>query len=495
MSTARRSILFAGGSPALVYNDEFISTIVAPIPAGSADGRGYRVVNDTESLMSIGSGVLNVPAQVSAVWGDEYYRAQPNSGQQYWTRPSGKALVAIVDFRHSTRNQQNPVGWWNSATLDAVAGTLGIYTASNVIRARSSGNNISDDQAYTVDTDYLGVAVWDSTGFHTFAKISGIWHRKWFTPSSVTQAYCGMSNLTSVGSLKYFRIYAIDETLFAPALSITAPSVGNLANMPDGDFLLYLDNITRPSAGDMFLRVKKKNASDYWRFKPANSGGGATVDEFVNGGGTNRISGSGVVSTDDLILIARAQSMAVWRNTTALGSSYPTAYNWLREVGLEITHLEGSSSIANLYAWKARLLDETGLGANSVVNGDFATDTNWIKDPEWTISGGTANKAAGASTRSISQTVGTLTIGKYYKITFTVLNYVAGTLTLFIGATGAVAPVSANGTYTVYGVCAGDTKIYLQGNAASNLSLDGVSSEEITFTADALALILDGLAS
>lgn len=489
MSTARRSIFGGGSSPALVYNDEFISTIAAPIPAGSADGRGYRVVNDAESLMSIGSGVLSVPAQASAVWGDEYYRAQPNSGQTYWTRPSGKALVAVVDFSQSTRAFQIPVGWWTTATLNANA--RGAQTASSNLVAVENGSSVSDVQAYSASTDYLAVAVWDSTGFHIYVKISGIWHKKWFKQEVVTQAYCGMSSFSAVGSLKYFRIHAIDEALFAPSLSIAAPSVGNLTDMPDGDFLLYLDNITRPSAGSINLRRRKLDTSNYWQ-GTIDSAGAYTVDEVIATAATNRISGSGVANTNDITFIARAAVMQAWRNTTALGSAYTSAYNFLRDKLLELNSLGTGGAIANLYAWKARLLTETGLGADVVVNGTFAADTNWTKGTLWTISGGTANKTATAS--DLTAAVAPLVAGTYYKLMFTISNYTAGALTPKLGSVGALAPVSANGMYTYYGV-ASSTALLFSADATCALSLDNVTCEPITFTADALALVLDGLAA
>lgn len=477
----------------LLYSDEFTETVAAPIPAGNADVRGYRVVNDVESLMTIGSGVLAVPAQATAAWGDEYYRAQPSSGQQYWERPSGKALVAVVDFRHSTRATHQVTGWWSNPTLDNSANQLSsISTASNFLAARVGSGGVSDSQAYLADTDYPSVAVWDSTGFHTYVKISDIWHKKWFAPSSATQAYCGMSNLSSAGSLKYFRIYAVDENLFAPALSISAPSIGNLPDMPDGDFLLYLDNITLPSVGDTFLFTRKKDASNYWRNR-FRATAAYQVTEFVAGVGTDRVNVAGLVNADDITTIARAQNIQAWRNTTALGSAYTSAYNFLREVGLELNSLGTGGAIGALYAWKARLLDELGLGAELVVNGDFASDTVWTKGTGWTISGGSANRVPSAGSENLTQNI--LTVGKYYELTFTVSNYVAGSVTPLIGVSGNLVSVTANGTYTYRGVCAGNTTLYFQGNPASNLSIDNVSCKEITFTADSLALVLDGLAA
>jgi hypothetical protein len=440
--------------------------------------------------MSQSGGVLNIPAQATAVWGDEYYRAQPSAGQQYWERPTGKALVATTTLNHSTRNQQIPTAWYPTATIDNTV-LSGVATVSNSMVARESIPNVSDQQIYSVATDISAVAVWDSTGFHTFVKISGIWHRKWFTPSSVTQAYCGMSNLNSAGSLKYFKVVAVDESLFAPALSIASPAVGNLPDMPDGDFLLQYALNVLPSGGFTVLETRKSDASNYWRNR-LSSTGGYSLTEIVAGAGTDRITSTGIVAGNLITTIARAQTIQAWRNTTALGAAYTSAYNFLRDINFALQSLDGGA-IANLYAWKARLLDEAGLGAELVVNGNFATDTVWSKGTGWTISGGTANKAPSVGSENLTQPM--LIVGSYYELSFTVSNYVAGAVTPILGSSGRLLSVTANGTYTFRGICAGNTTLYLQGNPASNLSIDNVSCKEITFTADSLATVLDGLAA
>lgn len=87
-----------------------------------------------------------------------------------------------------------------------------------------------------------------------------------------------------------------------------------------------------------------------------------------------------------------------------------------------------------------------------VVNGDFATDSNWTKGTGWTISGGTANCDGTQISNSIFfQNIGNQS-NKTVKFSFTVTNYVSGTLeTAFFGASGTIAnSVTANGNYTFY---------------------------------------------
>ncbi len=73
-----------------------------------------------------------------------------------------------------------------------------------------------------------------------------------------------------------------------------------------------------------------------------------------------------------------------------------------------------------------------GIGA-IVSNYDFATDTAWTKGAGWTISGGKANHAAGA-TETLSQSVKYIQAGETYNVWFTVSNRTAGSATVSLGS-------------------------------------------------------------
>lgn len=509
---ALQSRWMMGQSSSLLFSDEFTG---ASAVTGAADVRGYRTFVDVEGLMTQSAGRLNVPAQASAVWGDETYLAQPNSGQQYFTRPAGHALVAIVNFSHTTQSAQIPVGWWTAATLNS--STRGLYTNGNVT-VLDNGSQVSDGQAYSISTDVFGVAVWDEFWFSVYAKISGIWHLKWRTSAvGVTQAYCGMSNLTSVGTLKYFRVYTIDETLFAPALNISNPSVGNLANMPDGDFLMYLDNITRPSVGNLALYYRKKDASNFWR-SILSAAGALNLDEFVAGSGVNRNSGAGVVSTDDIITIARGSTIQAWRNAAALGSAYTSAYNFLRETGLELNSLGTGGAIGTLYAWKARLLNESGLGAELVVNGNcesWASATN-LNDWTETLAGlSTVNREStdphsgtysvrfdvvASANVQIDQTfLSPVAVGEYYRISLwhKTTDVTKRFQIVFAGVASVVTSALTWSETVIYvPVISPANNILIQrfdAGDAYSLYFDDISVTKQNFAADSLATVLDTL--
>ena len=93
-------------------------------------------------------------------------------------------------------------------------------------------------------------------------------------------------------------------------------------------------------------------------------------------------------------------------------------------------------------------LDKSGnlaLGADFCVNGGFDTDTVWTKGGGWAISGGVATKTPGVA--NTLQQAYALTVGKAYKITYTVSGRTAGTCAgaLFGGTTVFEPLIGSNG--------------------------------------------------
>ena len=122
------------------------------------------------------------------------------------------------------------------------------------------------------------------------------------------------------------------------------------------------------------------------------------------------------------------------------------------------------------------------LGSELITNGDFAVDSNWIKDTGWTISGGLLN-CNNSLSNNTRQLISSYSTDKKYIITYTVSNYVSGGVKVNLGyTTGTVR--SANGTYTEErtfsdgGAFNGYLRIFSDG--ASEVSIDNVSLKEIT---------------
>ena len=120
------------------------------------------------------------------------------------------------------------------------------------------------------------------------------------------------------------------------------------------------------------------------------------------------------------------------------------------------------------------------LGEELVVNGDFATDSDWTESAGsgWTISNGKASNDGSASGNDfLINSPYTSVSGKKYKVVFTVSDYVQGKVRVRAGQASSTY-VTANGTYTQYQVSTSTETVRLQ--AADNFigSIDNVSVEE-----------------
>jgi len=125
-------------------------------------------------------------------------------------------------------------------------------------------------------------------------------------------------------------------------------------------------------------------------------------------------------------------------------------------------------------AWMADTTAETLVGSELVTNGDFATDTDWIKSTGWTIASGVASHVAGASgylqQSSILPPAGTSIL-----VTFTISNITAGGVSIF-ATWGVRTPyVYANGTYTFSLVVGADTNLYIYALSTFAGDIDNVS--------------------
>lgn len=120
------------------------------------------------------------------------------------------------------------------------------------------------------------------------------------------------------------------------------------------------------------------------------------------------------------------------------------------------------------------------LGADVIVNGDFATDTWWGKDSAWTISGGVATYA-GATNNQIYTPASTLTPGALYEVTFDVAAVTTGGLLPVVSRDVNLINITATGTFTVLVVAAVDGRLRFGSGTGSTWrgSIDNVVCRQI----------------
>ena len=118
--------------------------------------------------------------------------------------------------------------------------------------------------------------------------------------------------------------------------------------------------------------------------------------------------------------------------------------------------------------------NENIYGSEEIVNGDFATNSDWIVGSTWTISGGSANCDGGTSNLDQASIV----TNTKYKVTITVSNITTGTLAVRLGGSNVdVLSLTKNGTYTGYGLSNGDV-FRLRSQSGFDGSVDNVSVVE-----------------
>lgn len=120
------------------------------------------------------------------------------------------------------------------------------------------------------------------------------------------------------------------------------------------------------------------------------------------------------------------------------------------------------------------------LGADVIVNGNFATDTVWGKDSAWTISGGVANYA-GATSNQIYTPASTLVVGALYEVTFDVASVTtAGNLPV-ISSNAVSINITSIGTYTARVFASADGRLRFGSGSGSTWrgSIDNVVCRQI----------------
>ena len=124
--------------------------------------------------------------------------------------------------------------------------------------------------------------------------------------------------------------------------------------------------------------------------------------------------------------------------------------------------------------------DPSTAGSELVTNGDFATDSDWIKGSGVTISSGKAvfTNVSNATQGLVQGDVAV--IGKTYKITFTISDYNQGAVyVLRPTSLGAGSAVSSNGTFTFTIEAQSSLSFILFTVGTTTLSIDNVSVKEV----------------
>jgi hypothetical protein len=164
-------------------------------------------------------------------------------------------------------------------------------------------------------------------------------------------------------------------------------------------------------------------------------------------------------------------SNGTWNNTPDMATDSPggRVYQWGEVFGSDAAN-EGIKQQLGLNPYP-----------NLLVNGTFDTDTGWTKGAGWTIDAGDSNVAhhATGAVGSLLYATPILSIGYFYKVVFTISNYVSGNISAACGNGTAGTNRNSNNTFTEYFTCAGSTSFYLYADASFVGDIDNVSVTQV----------------
>ncbi len=184
-----------------------------------------------------------------------------------------------------------------------------------------------------------------------------------------------------------------------------------------------------------------------------------------------------------------ASSVAVQVQSSPDGSTWgdvsgATAYDWTPTdvvFGLflrlkETAQPGGIVAYSDATAARAVEVPSQSLGSELVVNGSFATDSDWTKGTGWTIAGGKGVATSAANNAELAQAA--LTSSKFYQVESTITRS-AGILRIRVGTNTLRSTTAASSTGRDIGGTNG-TSLNFPSITTSSGTVDDVSAKEIT---------------
>ena len=248
-------------------------------------------------------------------------------------------------------------------------------------------------------------------------------------------------------------------------------------NSPRG-FMSLCPNYTQTTNTPFLKQVREDEEAEwlYWWQKNMGQSGDQTtkarlkVETYLsNGSLQNTMYLSDFNSNLDTELVNNLDVFKLQQNRVCVQNVSPTYINANAQddVGNALTNQIDSST-----SYYTTHLEYLNAEDNVVVNGTFATDSDWTKGTGWTISGGSAT--SDGTTSNLDQS-GSIVNGVSYLVIITVSGMTTGALDVRIGD-GSISDlnITSNNTYT-FTTTADGTIIRLRSQSSFNGSVDNFS--------------------
>jgi len=124
---------------------------------------------------------------------------------------------------------------------------------------------------------------------------------------------------------------------------------------------------------------------------------------------------------------------------------------------------------------------QPNVNVEKVVNGGFDDASNWVIGTGWSVSGGLLNGNGAMTSQTRQGLLGMQTSNKFYKLTYTISNYVSGYAIFSFGSNINCTSRNSNGTFIEYinTTGANNSNLYISHIGLFVGSIDNISAQEI----------------
>ena len=186
----------------------------------------------------------------------------------------------------------------------------------------------------------------------------------------------------------------------------------------------------------------------------------------------------------DTPFFGKTKALAVWKEALSdeelADLTYPTPTDPtfaldFDTIATDFTFARGSEAT---YVDAQGLIKSTNeIGEEEVINGDFATDSDWNKASNVTIQNGSAIFTLAPSGQQLAQSINP-TIGKQYKIVYEIKSITQGAFDVSVGSDISTSYNNSVGVYTEYLTATSTNAFYIRSRGTTNGSIDNVSVKE-----------------
>ena len=357
MNKIIRDIVVMGKMLQYLFKDEFSATIAAGSINGtlSTDSKDTRAVVDTNSKISMGSGLLSFATGAVA-----------NDGIRWGarTRLAGRAAF-IRTTPSSTAAHHQDVGWDDTASgapLDTIR-----FTNLGVLQVLSNGSGMVILETFSAGTTYSCAVVMRGTGMFYFIKGGAYigWTLLWIKHIATNSLYpfVGAIGTTSVFTVDSFRVADLPAP-FSTDYGIATQQLSGARSA--GDVFIHEPNCwiewivtTRVDAQYVYFRAQ--DANNYWRVDVA-ADGSMALQEVVDGTPTSRgtAAASSIANTQRILVRADGTTIKVFANNVAV-ITYATATNFATATAGKLLALGTGGAISNIVSYPRML---SGIAEN-----------------------------------------------------------------------------------------------------------------------------------